>query len=277
MWYKEIFYRLAIFGIKDTIEIFCITNALYFFSIWLKQDRQKPLVIYFYSMCSFVIITYLMELPTLSNSLMALYPTMIMLFILIHQKSLQKNFILLKNTTATQITPNWLETLLRSCIIAANNKQPINCLIEGIDSLADHIFVPFMIKSALQPNLLDTLLSSTSYNPNKMLWLSSTGMLLSINAEWQITGQIVYDKVSDLDNWQKNSILFTAQTDALIFRLNPHNKSFDIITEGKLIEKIPTDQAIKLMHKHFVKKDLNKNRKAHDVPPKNHCNKQPTP
>jgi len=261
MWYEEIFYRLAIFSIKDVIEILCLTGGLYSFSLWLKQDQQKPLVLYFYGTCSLVIMAHLADLPTISNTLTVLYPTMIMLFILVHQKSLQKSFVTLKNLQPSQITnTTWLETLLRSCIIAANNKRQISCIIEGHDSLNELVSAPFEIKSKLQPELLDVLLNSASYDQHKMIWLSSTGILLGINTEWQLIDSIVDNRESELDNWQKNCLLFTSKTDALAFRLNPINKTFDIVTEGTLLEKVPTDQTIKLMRRHFIKKDLNQNK-----------------
>lgn len=258
MWYEEIFYRLAIFSIKDVIEILCITGGLYSFSLWLKQDLQKPLVLYFYGACSIIITAHLIDLPTISNTLTVLYPTIIMLFILVHQKSLQKNFVTLKNWQPSQITnTNWLETLLRSCIIAANNKRQISCIIEGHDSLNELVSAPFEIKSKLQPELLDVLLNSAGYDQHKMIWLSSTGVLLGINTEWQLLDSIVDNNESELDNWQKNCLLFTGKTDALAFRLNPVSKCFDIVTEGTLLEKVPMDQTIKLMKRHFIKKDLN--------------------
>lgn len=278
MLYEEIFYRLAIFSLKDVIEIFGITIGLYYFSMWLKQDSQKSLVCYFYSINSLMIAGHLANLPTLNSALTMLYPSILMLFILVHQRSLQKNFVTLKNIQPVQImNHNWLEILLRSCIIAANNKRHIYCLIEGHDTLNELVAAPFEIKSKLQPELLDALLNSTSYNQHKMIWLSNTGMLLGINTEWQLIDSIVDNQTSELDDWQKNCLLFTTKTDALAFRLNPLTKKFDIVTEGVLLEKIPTDQAIKLMRKHFIKNDLSKNRKNHDNSTKINLNQQLTP
>lgn len=277
MWHSEIFYRLAIFGFRDVIEILCITNAIYFFSIWLKQDQQKPLVLYFYSMCSLVIMAHLVGLPTLTASLSTFFPVSIMLFILVHQKSLQKNFVTLKNMQPAHIiNHDWLETLLRSCIIAANNKQPIYCLIECQDKLDEHVYAPFLIKSKLQPELLDTLLNSANYDCNKMVWLSNNGVLFGINTQWLMPKNMldIAQPSGDFDSWQTNSILFTTQTDALAFRLNPNNKTFDIITAGKILEKITMDQAIKLMQKHFITKDFKSNRANHDYQNQTNPNQQ---
>lgn len=275
MWYKEVFYRLAIFGWKDAIEILCMTGGLYFFSVWLQHDKQKKLVTHFYAMCSLVVIAHLTELPTLGSSLMSFFPAMIMLFILVHQKSLQSSFVALKNVQPSQtIQSNWLETLLRSCLIAMNNKQQVTCLIEGKDSLAELVTTPFTIKSKLQPDFLDMLLSSSTYDPQKMIWLSDNGILLGVNTTWQITDKAANNKDSQLDTWQQNSILFTAQTDTLAFRINPLSRTFDVTMEGKLIENMPTDQAIKLMHKHFRKQGLHKNKEGYDSYSQTEHNKQ---
>lgn len=275
MWYEELLYRLAIFNIKDVIEIFCFASIFYFFSIWLKQDRQKPLLFYFYGTCTLLITTHLADLPTISNAIISLCPALIMLFILVHQKSLQKNFVTLKNITPAQnLNLNWLEILLRSCIISANNKKNIYCLIESHDQLNELVHAPFEIKAKLQPELLDVLLSSPSYEQNKMIWLSNTGMLLGINTKWQQVDHTSDHDSDSLDNWEKKCILSTSKTDALAFRLNSLTKNFDIITEGLLIEKVPIDQAIKLMRKHFIKKEFDKNEKSINQSTKINSSKQ---
>lgn len=259
-WSSELFYRLAIFNLKDLIEILSITSGLYFFSVWLKQDLQKPLVLYFYSICSLIIVANLVCLPTLSNLLITIFPVIIMLFILIHQKSLQQNFVALKNIQPAQIAnTNWLETLLRTCIIAANNKQPINCLIEGQDSLTSLVSCTLSVKAKLETELLDALVTSSNYDANKLIWLSNNGLLLGLN-----TSLIMHQKIND---WLDQAIYFSKQTDCLIFRMYPQTKKFDMITSGKLIENVGMDHAIKLMQKHIikdiVKNDLIKTREDH--------------
>ena len=258
-WFHELFYRIAIFNIKDIIEILSIASGLYFFSIWLKQDHQKPLVLYFYSTCSLVVLTNLIYLPTLSNLLTTIFPVIIMLFILIHQRSLQQNFVALRNIQpAPNINTNWLETLLRTCIIAANNKQTVNCLIEGQDNLTNLVSCSLTVKAKLEPELLDALVTSNNYDVNKMIWLSNTGLLIGLN-----TNLIITNTLDKKENFQEQAIWFTKQTDCLIFRMHPQTKNFDLVTQGKSIENVAMDQAIKLMRKHFIK-DLIKNRKDHD-------------
>lgn len=266
IWSAELFYRLAIFNLKDLIEILSITGGLYFFSIWLKQDHQKPLVLYFYSICSLVIMANLIYLPTLSNLLTTIFPVIIMLFILIHQRSLQQNFVALRNIQPAQIiNANWLETLLRTCIIAANNKQPIHCLIEGQNSLANLVSCDLIVKAKLESELLDALITSDSYDASQMIWLSNTGVLIGLNTKLVInTKELNNNKI---DHWQEQAIWFSKQTDCLIFRMHQINKSFDIITSGKLLEKISMDHAIKLLQKHLIqnlaKTNSNQDRKNH--------------
>lgn len=272
MWYQELFYRLAIFGIKDAVEIGGITGLLYYFSVWLKQDHQKPLVLYFYGLCSVIIIAHFAGLPTLSDSLIALCPAILMLFILIHQKSLQKSFVALKNIQPSQIIQsNWLDTLLRACLIATNHKQKICCLIEGNDALGELVTAPFTLKSKIQPLLLETLLNSSSFDQQKMIWVSNTGLLLGINVTWCNDNLQKAQGNQTIDDWQQNNLLFTAQTDALAFRINPLDRTFDIVVEGKLLEKITIDQAVKLMQRYFTKKI---NQEPHGKLPKNHPSHQ---
>ena len=118
MWYKEVFYRLAIFGWKDAIEILCMTGGLYFFSTWLQHDKQKQLVTHFYALCSLVVIAHLTELPTLGSSLMSFFPAMIMLFILVHQKSLQNSFVALKKLMILVLRSSGLLLLRKGGILS---------------------------------------------------------------------------------------------------------------------------------------------------------------
>jgi len=255
MWDYEIFYRLAIFSINDGIEIIAIASLFYSFSIWLKQDQQKPLVLYFYGLATMMLLTDLVNLPTLSNSFFALSPAIIMLFILVHQKSLQKNFVALKNIQPSElINSNWLDILLRACLISTNQKQKVACLIEGKDALSELLNSPFILRTKIQASLLEALLNSTNYDQQKMIWVSNTGLLLSINVDWKSLDSQANSQSQTIDEWQQISLLYTAQADAIVFRIAPQERTFDIIAEGKLLEGLPIDQAIKLIQSYCLKK-----------------------
>ena len=121
---------------RDPLEILFFITIFYFFSLWLKKDRQKNLLFYFYCYCCVIIIAFYAQLPTLSTMLFLSAPVALMLFILVHQETLQKNFISLKNASAPKILPtDWLEELLRTCLVAINNNKEVLCVIEHRNNL----------------------------------------------------------------------------------------------------------------------------------------------
>ncbi len=248
-WYKEIIYRLGIFAWQDVLEILAISAGIYGFTAWLSQDNQKKLTGKFLALTGAVITAQFLELPTLSTLTIALYPTMLMLFILVHQTSLQKNFISLKNLQSPELLTqtNWLQTLLRSSLIAINQHQSIYCLIEGKDTINEFINIPFIIKSRLQPEFLDLLVCSSSYDMQKMIWVNRSGILLGVNTSWRPTAQITVHNIDVLELWRQNCLLFTTKTDLLAFHIEPTKRTFEIISQGKSSGLLPIDQGIKLL------------------------------
>ena len=113
------FYSLII---KDIIEIGCLSILCYWCMCWLKQDHQKPLLIYCYLYCSLWIACFFLDLKTLLHLLELTAPVVVMLFILVHQKTLQKNFIgLYKAMPARKVQTLWLEELIRFCLQTNRN------------------------------------------------------------------------------------------------------------------------------------------------------------
>lgn len=276
MWYKEIIYRLGIFSWQDGLEILAISAGIYGFVIWLAQDQQKKLVGKFFALTSLVILAQFLELPTLSTLTIGLYPAMLMLFILVHQTSLQKNFVSLKNLQTPNLitSTNWLQILLRSCLIAMNQKQTVYCIIEGQDAIGGFVTTPFIITSKLQPEFLDLLMCSTSYNPQQMIWVNKVGTLVGINSSWNPTGLIADQATSTLELWRQNCLLFTAKTDLIAFQIDPIKRTFEIISQGKTSSPLPIDQGIKLLQQKLqaIKQPYSPNQKKvhNDQPAQTH-------
>src|SRR3989338_8316527 len=90
---------------RDVIEIIFLSGVFYYFCLWLKQDTQKPLLLTFYTYVFTLTIAYFTGLPTVTFILTSFFPVLLVCFIIIHQSTLQKNFIALHaispKTTAT--------------------------------------------------------------------------------------------------------------------------------------------------------------------------------
>jgi len=239
---------------KDLVEILFFTIVLYRFSLWLKKDLQKNLVPYLYAYTSAMILAYYVPLPTVNYFLLIGAPVALILLITIHQEMLQKNFIALKNYIPAKIDhTDWLETLIRSSLIAINNNQSIRCVIEGTDNLQQFITTPLTLHADIKQELLDIIFSSPTYTENTLIWLNAHGTIKGINAHWHVN----YDDdwlshdMQKLEQWKQDAIFFTHKTDALIFNITPTTRTFELIVRGKVFENVSAPHIMYLIKKYL--------------------------
>lgn len=265
-WYHTI---ISHFSLIDSIEIIFFSIGIYYFSLWLKQDRQKNLLFSFYGYCSIVFSCYYLNLPTLTLFLFITAPIAIMLFILFHQELLQKNFIALAaiNALKPEEENDWLETVIRGCLIAINNNKTIYGVIENKDSLASMLTCHMPLYADIQKNVLAMTLESSSYDQEKMLWITAQGKLLGINTQWNNSPSdiIASNNVAMLALWQQEALFFTHKTDAIIFSINPSSRSFTLIAQGKIVNQVSAAHALTTIRKFISSKPNLKGDIAHEI------------
>ena len=238
---------------RNGAEILFFTIVIYYFSIWLKKDRHKNLLPYFYGYCFLAIVTYHSQLITVSYFLFLFAPVAIMLFILVHQTILQRNFVALQKTSPTkQENSNWEHDLVRSFLLAINKNKEILCVIENKDTLEDFIYAPMILNANIQQGLITLLQDSDLFDQKKMLWLNTNGQLIGINTTWQ---QSVFQEFADqikddINHWKQNALLLSAKTDALFLRITPKTRTFNIIFNGKIINNINSENTLKIIRKY---------------------------
>ncbi|HSW73614.1 MAG TPA: hypothetical protein VLG71_00495 [Candidatus Limnocylindria bacterium] len=243
--YDLLFTYRYFFSWRDAVEILFFSTFIYYLSLWLKKDTQKNLLGYFYAYCITAFVAYHAQLVAISFLLVVASPLLVMFFMLMHQTTLQKNFVALRALTpATKDAPDWLETLFKSCLIALNNNKEVRCIIEHTNSLQEFLYAPLEFQTALNEDLLNIILQSSSYNQEQLVWVNSKGSLLGINTRWQ-----GYD---DAESWQEKAVFFTTKTDALIFHLSPTTRSFTIIVNGKEFSSVATSQALAFIKKYVT-------------------------
>ncbi len=231
---------------RDVLEIIFFAALFYYLTLWLKKDKTKNLLPYFYGYCLVAFCAHVLELTTITSFLFLFTPAAVMLFILMHQDTLQRNIVALKHITAKPIsTHNWLETLLRTCLVALNNNKEILCIIEHTDDMKPFINTPSVINAQLTQDLLALLLESSLYDPQKMIWVSSNGQLHGINATWQSTSQTSAPTLS----WHNEAVLYTQKTDALVVHLDQTNGTFTLISNGIIHEKLSAHHVFGLIKK----------------------------
>ncbi|MGE0010011.1 MAG: hypothetical protein AB7F19_05735 [Candidatus Babeliales bacterium] len=241
--------HIAFMNVSDGIEILFFAVAFFYIAQWLKQDRTQPLLAYFYGYLALTLGSYFCSLFAISFVLCALSPAIAMVFILIHQKTLQSNYIALRNLTPRKQAhhTNWVELLVRSCLVAMNNKKPVMCVIEQRDSLSQFVWAPFILNSYVQPGLIELLLQNPSYDANSFLWLNHEGKLLALSCSWEQFGQEQFTSI-----WHEDALLFTAKTDAVVMYADPNSHTFSLIAHDKLIEGLSAPQAVRIMSSYVM-------------------------
>src|SRR5579872_2107400 len=121
---------------RDIIEIIFYASILYAFCTWLKADKTKNLLIYFLAYCTLTIIAWAVQLPTVTPLLFSYGPVALLLFIILHEKTLQRNLVTLCTITPSKIQhEDWLNTVLSSSLTTINNNKQITVIIEHRNSL----------------------------------------------------------------------------------------------------------------------------------------------
>lgn len=239
------------FAWRDIIEILFLTTLIYHFALWLKKDRQKNLLPYFFGYCFVAMLAWAIQLPVITSLLFLYTPAALMLFIMMHQEALQRNLVALKNITpAYAQTDDWLETLLQSCLVIINKNKSVTCVIENHDRLDEFIDFPLLINADMRKGILELLLETPSYDHHKMIWADTHGRLRAINATWKVldTQQTTHQQ----GTWHEHAMLYSTQTDALVFHVNPITRNFTIIVHNKQFDNVTAHHALKLIQKHIT-------------------------
>lgn len=243
---------------RDAIEIFFFSSVIYYFLTWLNHDKQKNLVFWFYGYCILTFGAYTAQLHTMSIALFTCIPLVLMLFILIHQQTLQKNFIALKNITPKiNKKHSWLENLMQASLHAINKNREIICIIERTDSLEQFLTTSCTFNADITRELLQLLINTTSAKEPIAFWVNHTGRLITINPTWHVHLDETWtsDEIKTLHKWKQDALFITEKSDALIFTISPTTRLFDVITKGKTVNKISAGHAFNLIKKHNCNTD----------------------
>src|SRR3990167_587202 len=128
--------QLSLYSFQNYLEVFVFSFMIYKILRWLQKDHTKHLVLYVYGYASMMIASQLTGCVTLFWTMFILMPVAMLVSVVIHQKQFQKNFILASGkdlTPHTMPTKNWLELLVRSCLLAAYQNKQFYCIIERTD------------------------------------------------------------------------------------------------------------------------------------------------
>lgn len=250
------FYSSTFFFWRNIIEIIFFASLFYYISLWLRNDKQKSLILYFYAYCSLTIISHYLQLTTIYTFLLFFAPVIGIFFIVIHQELLQRNFVTLKNIKpATNFHSIWLSDLISMCLVAINHNKEIRCIIECNDNLQTVVDSPFIFNAELNKELLAIVIESQSFDKTKMIWINNNRKLIGINATWKHQEDEIWKDSNQkmIPEWQQEALLTSSKTDALMFTITPETRTFDIIFNGKLLEQMSVNNALSIIKNHVTK------------------------
>ena len=238
--------QLGLFSWKDPLEIVIFSSCIYWVATWLKKDRNSTLLVTFFAYCFCLILLSFFSLNTVTSFLWFYGPGLFMIGILVHQESLQKNFVTFKNAT-TQLNKTasneWIELIVRACLHARSHNKSLLCIIEQRDSLKFLIDCPITLNAPVDLSLLTVLIESPSYNQTGTLYITKDGTLHGIHCT--IKGTFP-------NNFVESAQKLTHKTDALVLILNPTQAGFSFIVNGSLIEQITAKQLLTLIKQQLV-------------------------
>ncbi|MBP6891984.1 hypothetical protein KBB68_00225 [Candidatus Babeliales bacterium] len=239
--------QLGLYSIQNYIEVVIFSFIIYKILQWLAQDHTKHLLLYVYAYAIVMITSYTTSCTTLFWTMFLCAPVVMIASIILHQKQLQKNFILASSKDLTPHTlpaKNWLGLLIRSCLLAAYQKKQLYCIIERTNHLAPVLHNHCPLHLALQQNVIDLIFSSNALHNPTVLWLTQTGILNTFNATWKET---LINEILTAHKYRNHGeiIILTSKTDALVWSIDPTTKMAMLWHQGTFIQQLTIDQLMK--------------------------------
>jgi hypothetical protein len=226
----------AIYSFKDLIELALFCSGSVFLMNWLLQDRSQGLYRLFVWYSIFLSTALFFEFQAAVAIALYASPAYILLAIMLHEQTLQKKLITVKKVDYTQvISPVTLvDDLVNACLHARAIGKAINLLIEHHDDISTLINAEIEIDSALRQPLLNMVLDSSSYQDQKMIVVSTAGLLIGVNCS------LVRDKHPH--QGRANYAEITVNTDALLVTCDPASVGFMVYVKNSLLEKMSAKQ-----------------------------------
>jgi DisA bacterial checkpoint controller nucleotide-binding len=223
--------------IRDFIEIIIYSSCIFAFCKWLQADKTKNILIYFFAYCTLALSAWLGQLPTLTPFLFTYAPIALLLFIVLHEKTLQRNLVALRTITPAHAVPeDWLDTIISSCLALINTNKTVTMVIEQKDSLDHFLTAPFIINADISKHVLDIFLFNKSYAEDKMVWIDTNGKIRGINVAW----------IAHKDNTE-DALFYTLHSDAIVLTAHPISRTFSVISNGKETKQIAAHQTCALI------------------------------
>jgi hypothetical protein len=253
MFNSSFWWNLYIFRWQDIVEVLAFSGGIFYLSKWLRKDTSTPLLGMFYGYCALFLTAYHFQLLTLSTVLLTFAPIMIAVCLMLHQSTLQKNFIALHAITPTEEISDWVDLVVRSSLVAVGENKPITAIIEKTQALDTLLSSTYPFDCPLSEGLFQVLISSKTFCANDILWISNSGKLRAINSQWKKSSvdEWLAQEVKEQEQWLQDALFFTTKTDALFFKLHPKTRTFTLVAQGKILQHASAHAALRMIKKYL--------------------------
>jgi DNA integrity scanning protein DisA with diadenylate cyclase activity len=240
-----IFSQINIYSLKDLCEIFFFAALIFSISSWLKKDRSSPLLFSFLVACILLLIAAYAQLDTIMTFILLYSPGIIMLLMLAHQQSLQKQLITFKKAQPLipTVHDEWIDLVIRAALHARSLGKSFLCIIEQRDALLPLLDCPLHLNAPLQPSLLPFVIESSSFSQSSALLISQAGILFGINARFTNAISKHPSLSQDMHHFIAAAELLTQKTDALVLIMQPATAGCTLIANGSVMEQLTAKQA----------------------------------
>jgi hypothetical protein len=195
-----------------------------------------------------VVLSWFLEMPTLTSFLISYAPVAFIFFIILHEKTLQRNLISLKNNPLIETGGvDWIDILLSSMLYAVHNNKNCTVIIENKDILDYFLRTKLPINAYITKDILNIFILSNSYEDDKMIWIASDGYIRGINTVWK-------DEISQLlsmNNNDKSSVSYTLHNDAFICSIHPKMRTFTVVSNGIEVSCVEIGLIKNIIKKHI--------------------------
>ena len=237
---------LQLYSWRDVVEILFFSYIIYRFLYWLKSDTQKQLVWYMYGYWATACVAHYAGLTIISQVLFVSAPVIASIFILVHQKTLQKNFVTFTKVAAPSRTHNWLDEFTRANLYGMNRSKNIIWIIERNDHLADVVKAQCTFHAELKKDLIELLLEASP--KEAIFWINRHGTLIATQVTMQTPDTVwVSKQAQQLPYWQQEALLLCSKTDAIVIRSCSTSRLFTLIIHDKMIDELSAEHTLLIL------------------------------
>jgi DNA integrity scanning protein DisA with diadenylate cyclase activity len=251
---------LHIVAWTDVLEIGIFSTVVFIFSRWLAHDQKAQLLTHFYFGCAGLIFAYLFNLHAIVHAYMYIWPALIVLFIIMHQKSLQKNYVaarIIKPAHENDIH-EWLSIIMSAAFRSIHYKKDFIFIVEGYDKVNDYIHPTIAIKAPIQKALCDMIVESTQCAPGSYIIVTQHGTIRAIGSGWkqEIDDTWLINKHFQHEPQKQAALYWSNHFDALIFFVDTTTKLCTIIAQGTIVPDLSPEKTLSIITQYIRKKTI---------------------